>query len=82
MESIKLLTRLSLMKLIQAYRLFLSPSISFGCRFYPSCSEYAETALKHAPLLVGIKLIMWRLLRCHPFAPGGYDPFPLLSKKD
>lgn len=66
------------------YKKFLSPllpiflSSSFlGCRFYPSCSDYASEALRQYGLMKGFMLSLKRLLRCHPFSRGGYDPLPL-----
>jgi len=71
-----------LILLIQGYRLFISPWLGPHCRFYPSCSEYMQIAIaKHGVgygLLLGIK----RLLRCHPFHPGGFDPVPEPRKND
>lgn len=61
---------------IKLYRFFLSPLLGPRCRFYPSCSEYAETALQTHGMFKGIFLALRRLLRCHPFNPGGYDPVP------
>ena len=63
------------------YKRWLSPAlhaISPGkCKFEPTCSEYAATAIAiHGPLR-GPALAAWRLLRCHPFSPGGFDPVPL-----
>ncbi|WP_432757890.1 membrane protein insertion efficiency factor YidD [Spongiibacter taiwanensis] len=46
------------------------------CRFYPSCSHYALEALQTHGALRGTALTLWRLLRCHPFNKGGYDPVP------
>ncbi len=61
---------------IRAYRRVLSPLLPDACRFYPSCSEYTETALlRHGPLR-GIALSLGRVARCHPFHPGGIDPVP------
>jgi uncharacterized protein len=64
----------SLIILIRSYQLVISPQLAPCCRFYPSCSEYAILALrKHGPLK-GSRLALFRLLKCHPFHPGGYDP--------
>jgi uncharacterized protein len=61
---------------IIAYRRWVSPALPDRCRFYPSCSAYAMTAIStHGPVR-GLGLAIWRLLRCHPFHPGGYDPVP------
>jgi uncharacterized protein len=62
------------------YRRWLSPALHSlgpgGCKYLPTCSEYAETAIAaHGPLK-GVALAAWRLLRCHPFARGGLDPVP------
>jgi putative membrane protein insertion efficiency factor len=62
------------------YRRWLSPAVHSlgpgGCRYLPTCSEYAETAIAtHGPAR-GVALAAWRLLRCHPFARGGLDPVP------
>lgn len=69
------MTRLVL-ALIRGYQRFVSPYIPPRCRFYPSCSAYAADAVsRHGPLRGGY-LAIRRLLRCHPFHPGGYDPVP------
>ncbi|MEO5349621.1 MAG: membrane protein insertion efficiency factor YidD [Magnetococcus sp. YQC-3] len=65
-----------LLGLIRAYRFFLSPLLPRSCRFYPSCSEYALEAVTCHGGLKGGWLAVRRLLRCHPFHPGGYDPIP------
>lgn len=60
--------------LIKLYKYFLSPLLPQSCRFTPTCSEYAIDAInKHGPLK-GVYLSFRRILRCHPFHPGGYDP--------
>ena len=62
--------------LIRAYQYTLSPLLGPSCRFYPSCSEYAYQAIvRHGPGK-GLLLAVKRILRCHPFHPGGVDPVP------
>jgi len=62
--------------LIRAYQLVLSPLSPPSCRFYPSCSAYAVTALQSHGILRGSRLAVWRLLRCNPWNPGGVDHVP------
>ncbi|MGB9442272.1 MAG: membrane protein insertion efficiency factor YidD [Desulfobacterales bacterium] len=62
--------------LIRAYQYTLSPLLGPSCRFYPSCSEYARQAIKRHGLPNGLLLAVKRILRCHPFHPGGVDPVP------
>ena len=61
---------------IVAYRRYLSPALPARCRFYPSCSAYALEAVTRHGALRGVRLTIWRLLRCQPFHPGGFDPVP------
>ncbi|WP_203937933.1 membrane protein insertion efficiency factor YidD [Spirilliplanes yamanashiensis] len=61
---------------VVAYRRWVSPAMPARCRFYPSCSAYALEALTRHGALRGTWLTFRRLLRCHPFHPGGYDPVP------
>jgi hypothetical protein len=61
---------------IRGYQLAISPMIGPRCRFYPSCSCYAHTAIERYGVLRGLWLGLRRLLRCHPFTAGGYDPVP------
>ena len=61
---------------IRLYQLILSPFLGGQCRFYPSCSEYTREAIEKYGLLKGISLGCRRLLRCHPFHPGGVDHIP------
>jgi putative membrane protein insertion efficiency factor len=76
-----LLNRL-LIGLIHGYRYILSPWIGQHCRFYPSCSCYAIEALEtHGPAK-GSYLTLRRLLRCHPWHPGGADPVPHACHRD
>ena len=61
---------------IAFYRRFLSGLKPPMCRFHPTCSAYAhEAILTHGPIR-GVRLAIWRILRCQPFARGGYDPVP------
>lgn len=65
-----------LVLLIRVYQRLLSPALPPSCRFYPSCSEYAcQAILKHGALK-GVYLGARRILRCHPWHAGGYDPVP------
>ncbi len=59
---------------IKFYRLFLSPLKPPSCRFVPTCSEYALTAIEKYGVARGSVMAIRRILRCHPFNPGGYDP--------
>lgn len=59
---------------ILLYQLLLSPIMKPCCRYYPSCSQYALVAIKQLGVFKGLWLTFRRLLRCHPWARGGYDP--------
>ena len=72
-----------LLSMLDLYRRWLSPAIHSlkpgGCRYVPTCSEYASTAIAiHGPMR-GVLLASWRLLRCNPFARGGLDQVPPAS---
>jgi hypothetical protein len=62
--------------LVRAYRFAIAPVLPKSCRFEPSCSAYAEEALQRHGFFRALFLIVRRILRCHPFHPGGYDPVP------
>lgn len=62
--------------LIRGYQQVISPLFPPTCRFAPSCSAYAVTALQRYGLIKGGLLAIWRILRCNPWNPGGYDPVP------
>lgn len=61
---------------VRAYRAFVAPVLPRACRFEPSCSAYAEEALSKHRLGTALRLIVSRLMRCHPLHRGGYDPVP------
>lgn len=64
----------SLIGAVRLYQTFLSPLLGGQCRFHPSCSEYFIGAVrKHGAVSGGLRGI-WRIMKCHPFHPGGYDP--------
>jgi putative membrane protein insertion efficiency factor len=69
------MTKLVLL-LIRFYQRFISPGLPPACRFYPTCSEYGYEAISRYGIIKGGALTVRRLLRCHPFHPGGYDPVP------
>lgn len=59
---------------IVAYQRVISPGLPRRCRYEPTCSSYAIQAIAEFGILRGLVLAAWRLLRCNPFSPGGYDP--------
>ena len=61
---------------ILVYRRVISPLTPPSCRFTPSCSAYAEEALRTMNPIKAVTLIAWRIVRCQPFCEGGYDPVP------
>ena len=70
--------------LIRGYQYFISPLLPPSCRFEPTCSHYAMTALKRHGVVLGLALATWRILRCNPYCTGGVDevperPFRILS---
>ena len=64
----------ALVAVIRVYQTYLSPLKGATCRFYPSCSHYSIQSLRKHGLLKGLLLALVRLLKCHPWHPGGYDP--------
>ncbi|HEX7337035.1 MAG TPA: membrane protein insertion efficiency factor YidD [Gemmatimonadales bacterium] len=66
----------ALASLIRGYQKVISPALPPNCRFHPSCSQYALEAVTRYGALKGGWLAARRLVRCHPFHPGGFDPVP------
>ena len=62
--------------LIRCYQLAISPYIGAHCRFTPTCSQYAYIAISRYGAVKGLYLAVRRILKCHPFHKGGYDPVP------
>jgi len=68
--------------MIETYRKYLSPLKRPCCRFYPTCSSYAYEAINVHGVLKGAAMAVWRILRCHPFNKGGYDPVKPKTAKE
>lgn len=61
---------------LRLYKRWISPALPPSCRYVPSCSDYAMEAVEHYGALRGSWMAVRRVLRCHPFVKGGYDPVP------
>lgn len=69
--------RIALLGSIRLYQMLISPGLPANtCRFYPSCSHYGYQAVYKYGVIKGSLMAAWRVLRCNPFNPGGYDPVP------
>ncbi len=66
----------SLQYVLRMYKRWVSPALPAACRYVPTCSEYAAEAVERHGVVRGGWLSLWRLLRCHPLAKGGFDPVP------
>jgi putative membrane protein insertion efficiency factor len=64
----------SVLYLLRGYKWAISPMLPMSCRYVPTCSEYTMEAVERFGVLRGGVRAAWRLLRCHPFVKGGYDP--------
>jgi len=73
--------KLVVLKILAAYKWALSPLLPPACRYVPTCSEYAMEAVERFGVLRGGWMACARLLRCHPFARGGYDPVVRISSR-
>jgi len=67
-------------RLLSGYKWAVSPLLPPACRYVPTCSEYAMEAVDRFGIFRGGLMVLWRLLRCHPFVKGGYDPVPQDAK--
>ena len=74
--SVNRLLAMPLILLVRAYQLLISPLTPPSCRYYPSCSAYAVTALERFGPIKGTYLAAWRVLRCNPWSAGGVDHVP------
>ena len=68
---------------IKLYQRYISPAFPARCKYYPTCSQYAITAIERFGVIVGGALAVWRILRCNPWSKGGIDHVPerLFTKK-
>ncbi|UCG64619.1 MAG: membrane protein insertion efficiency factor YidD [Deltaproteobacteria bacterium] len=74
MTTLFLKPRTAIVALIRLYQITVSPFLPTSCRFIPTCSTYASLAIAKYGLTKGGFLALTRILKCHPFHPGGYDP--------
>ncbi|MES9906329.1 MAG: membrane protein insertion efficiency factor YidD [Sedimenticola sp.] len=65
-----------LILLVKGYSYLVSPFLGNNCRYYPTCSEYAQEAIECHGVITGLWLAIKRVSRCHPFHEGGVDPVP------
>ncbi len=79
-KNVLIILKAALLTLIRIYQNTLSLSFGPCCRFYPSCSSYAFESIERFGIRQGIWLSFKRLIRCHPFNPGGYDPVSKIHK--
>ncbi len=68
-----------LLIIIKFYQFFISPLLGRNCRFYPSCSQYTISAILIHGNIKGLWLFFKRIIKCHPFCDGGYDPVPNIT---
>jgi len=78
-RTIQAMAKGGLLILIHLYKHTLSLLLGPSCRFTPSCSSYALLSIQRFGIMEGLRLTIKRVIRCHPFSPGGYDPVPEIS---
>ena len=66
---------------LRAYSRLISPALPARCRYYPTCSAYAETAIRRHGIVRGTGLAAWRIVRCNPFSAGGVDEVPPVRER-
>lgn len=81
MGSVNFAAKKSIIIVIKLYRNLISPFLGNNCRFYPSCSLYAQIAIERYGICYGLWLSFKRILKCHPWHQDGYDPVPELTRK-
>jgi len=81
-RAIMRLPQKTLVTLVKGYRLLLSPWLGSSCRFEPTCSAYSLQALQQHGATKGSYLTLYRLVRCHPWCNGGYDPVPPSARRE
>jgi len=74
LRTLRRLPALAIIALVRVYQFTLSPIFGWQCRFRPTCSHYMIEAVEKYGALRGVLKGLWRILRCNPFARGGYDP--------
>ena len=82
MTDMKEIARASVLQLLRGYKWLISPMLPPACRYVPSCSEYAMEAVDRHGVVRGGGMAIWRVLRCHHFAKGGYDPVMKVDKAE
>lgn len=71
-----------LINMIRFYQKFISPMLPPTCRYQPTCSQYGIEAIQYYGIIKGMWLTVKRILRCHPFHKGGFDPVPIKEKNN
>ena len=79
--SLKAVAKWVLLLPINFYQKWISPGIAPRCRYYPSCSSYAVTAISRFGPIRGVGMALWRLIRCNPWSAGGVDHVPEVLAK-
>ena len=80
-NSLKFLPKRIILLLIKSYQKFISPFLGKNCRFIPTCSSYTYEAIEIHGIIKGVYLGVKRIIKCHPYNQGGYDPVPPKKNK-